>query len=88
MCRSNAGKFVTANGIIDVEVNIVTSSTQSTQMAAGAKYLLITVSNTRDSSCIISNGDALFVPFKSRRKRSASDASSASTCASAVPCHC
>ena len=59
--RSNAGKFVSACGIIDVDVRVCKPRGHVTP------YLVMTVSNSRADLHCIEDGEALFVPFKAKR---------------------
>ena len=59
---SNAGKYVSANGCITVNMSIVMDHRFT-------PYLALTVSNTRLESNKIPDCEAVFVPFKSRNNK-------------------
>jgi hypothetical protein len=58
---SNAGKFVAAGGIVDVDVKVVDDED------LGRSFLVLTVSNSCTEDSVVKEGDKYFVPFKGRK---------------------
>lgn len=66
---SNAGKFVSAGGLVDVDVRVVA---QIDTPPSESCYLLITVSNSRAGPSRLEDVDRLFVPFGATVKTASS----------------